>query len=149
MRWRSGVGTMGATIFLMAGSFAVGVPTAQAVTCSGGSCEGKNPQSSGCSSSASSVASAQTIYGRLEFELRYSSSCKTWWTRFVAINNGSVGTIDVERKLDSYPGTTTYLSKSGQEGWTAMLLNGSGYHFRACGTWEGQDTTCTNWYTKG
>ena len=78
---------------LMAGLFAVlalavalavaPVLPALAVSCYGDYCSGKDPQNSGCSADAYTVASAGVLGsgGSSVVELRWSPTCKTNWTR--------------------------------------------------------------------
>jgi hypothetical protein len=56
---------------------------AQAVTCYGDYCSGKDPVATGCSADARTVASNVTVYGGAYryVQLRWSPTCKTNWTR--------------------------------------------------------------------
>lgn len=60
----------------------VGAPTAaQAATCYGDYCSGRDPESTGCSADAYTTALARIAGTYSYVELRWSPSCKTNWAR--------------------------------------------------------------------
>lgn len=60
--------------------------SAQAVSCYGDYCSGRDPVSSGCGADARTVASVDITGARLE--LRWSNRCKTNWARYVQYPRG-------------------------------------------------------------
>ncbi len=75
----------------------VSAHSAQAATCSGYGCDGKDPAATGCSSGAETVKSkyievyvaskeSEERVGRLD--LRYSPSCRTNWARVTFLQEG-------------------------------------------------------------
>lgn len=56
-------------------------PSALAVGCYGDYCSGQNPQSTGCSADARTVASVYVPGTQSPVELRWSPTCKTNWAR--------------------------------------------------------------------
>ena len=79
MRQRIGA-TVAATV-LVAGGLASVAPAANAASCYGSSCAGKNPSGTSCERDARTVG-AMTVGGDGMLELRYSPSCKANWGRF-------------------------------------------------------------------
>lgn len=77
-----------AVVALVVGGVAVATP-AQAVTCYGDYCSGKDPQSSGCAADAFTV----TSWGNSTFmlETRWSPTCKTNWGRITLYDTGIIG----------------------------------------------------------
>jgi hypothetical protein len=57
------------------------VPPAHAVSCYGDYCSGRDPESSGCSADAYTVAHARIAGTYVNVELRWSPRCKTNWAR--------------------------------------------------------------------
>jgi hypothetical protein len=137
-----------AALILSAG---VAVVPAQAASCSGAGCSGKNPSSAGCGDDATTTAYASTPGGYSSAQLRHSSTCKAYWTRL----GGNVDccyrgvTIDVERRYDAN-GAMSYYSKHipyGSTGYTLMFGSSTGFSIRACITMDqGGGTGCTGWY---
>jgi hypothetical protein len=75
----------------MLAALVVPVSTALAVTCSGSGCNNTSPQTTGCSAGAVTKKSA-TIYDDFQttkvigkVELRYSPTCKTFWSRVTVL----------------------------------------------------------------
>ena len=66
-------------LLLTASALAIAPSTANAVTCWGNYCSGKDPMSSGCASDAYTVA--QAFPGWATIDLRWSPTCKTNWAR--------------------------------------------------------------------
>lgn len=75
-----------AVVALVAGGVAVATP-AQAVTCYGDACSGRDPQATGCAAGAYTATSWGN--GSFLLETRYSPACKTNWARLTMYNNGN------------------------------------------------------------
>lgn len=63
-------------------------PPAQAATCSGTGCNGKDPEATGCSAGAT-VADSVALYPSGRAQLRWSPSCGTNWVRILDFPGGS------------------------------------------------------------
>jgi hypothetical protein len=87
---------------------------ATAATCSGSGCNGTDPQSTGCASSAitaeetSIISKSGVLVGYVD--LRYSTACKTAWARTVDYYSSSGGS-DVVRSDGKYYGCGYYVGK--------------------------------------
>jgi hypothetical protein len=53
-----------------------------AVGCVGSACDGKNPQTMGCSTGAQ-IKKERTWFQEVTLQLRYSPACDAWWTRAI------------------------------------------------------------------
>lgn len=78
MKVRRSVGSLVATALLVGVGLVVAPSTAMAASCQGSTCEGKDPQTYGCSGDATTKASF--VDGQY-FEMRYSKKCNAVWTR--------------------------------------------------------------------
>ena len=117
-----------------------------AVTCSGSGCEGKNPQTTGCSADAVTAASAAIPDGKVE--LRWSQTCLTFWSRVTSWIGPTTIRTRVQRQTSpiqsyddiDYNATQAYNDKM-------MYIPFFGPRHRACGR-VGANTTyvCTIWY---
>ncbi|MCL2585276.1 MAG: YjfA family protein [Streptosporangiales bacterium] len=116
--------------------------TASAATttasCSGNGCDGRNPNSTGCSATAITAEEVEVVDSSSgaddgELQLRYSTACRTTWARFVAPSAQIlVATIRVVRnhnQLDFQAdsgGAISYSSTLGQYfDYTNMLYDGN------------------------
>lgn len=123
-----------ASVMGVAGTFFAAAP-ASAATCKGSSCEGKDPNSYGCSDDAKNLDEF-TLNGH-RVELRWSKKCDATWTRVSGDDNGPADKVwvrsyhwvgvppDHREFRKSY---LTYVSTSTV--WTKMV-NGA-YDARAC-----------------
>jgi hypothetical protein len=82
---------------LLASIFAVA--PADAATCYGDYCSGKDPQATGCAADARTVAHVRDAGGGYILELRWSPSCKTNWAR---ISKGSISWIKAVQPSTGY-----------------------------------------------
>lgn len=78
-----------ACLALAFGASAVTAPPAHAVTCYGDYCSGVDPDSSGCSAGAITVATKTNP--AFTMDLRWSATCKTNWTRITMYDTGLIG----------------------------------------------------------
>ncbi|TDC38518.1 DUF2690 domain-containing protein [Micromonospora sp. KC213] len=111
------------TALLAAPGLASAAPTTDPDTCRNGggsgylSCNGKDPVKMGCS--GSTVADGVAKNG-VYIELRYSSSCQAYWTRYTN-DPGSAG----EARIKSTTGSLIYRKNlaayKGETGWTPMM----------------------------
>jgi hypothetical protein len=91
---------------------------AQAVSCYGDYCSGKDPQASGCSADARMVA-VEGVYGtggESWVELRWSPTCKTNWAR---VNFAATSV----KAVQSTGYTQTYSGTNGSYWWSAMIYS--------------------------
>lgn len=158
MRFKSRIAAlslvMAAMFTVTTGAIAVTGTPAIAASCSGATCIGKDPKSTGCQTGATAK---ETVYvatgaGTISYNLVYSPSCHAYWALF--ISNYTIATattkIIVEKQCfnDGYYSCGTY-SKIGpissiDRVWTAMVASlSSTERFRAC---DIDDTQCTAWY---
>jgi hypothetical protein len=126
--------------------FVMPAPPAFAVTCSGSGCEGKNPQTTGCSADAITAASASIPDGKVE--LRWSQTCQTFWSRVTSWIGPTTIRTRVQRQTSpiqsyddiDYGATQAYNDKM-------MYIAFFGPRHRACGRVGANATyVCTIWY---
>jgi hypothetical protein len=126
----------------VSGVAAISAP-AFAVSCSGAGCIHKDPQASGCSSGATTLASVTPPGGGPVVTLRWSSACVANWTRFED-NTGGYSPGDWNYWVETSDGHREYQLFSNAY-WTYMV-NGN-LAARAC--IQGVATTqynCTAWF---
>ncbi|MFF7680041.1 DUF2690 domain-containing protein [Actinacidiphila glaucinigra] len=122
-----------AVTMLFAGAATIGLTSpASAATCSGSSCDGKNP-SSYCQSDARTVQSL--ALGQAVLELRYSPTCRAAWAR---ISNASYNTFD-----QFTPYATVHRNSDGREYSCSVSTSGS-----SCYTLMVNDANVTS-YARG
>ncbi len=131
-----------ATLLTLGIGLTTAASPAYAAACSGSSCVGKDPQGTGCSSGAASLASVRPPGGGPAVILRWSSSCRANWTRFDDSGGDSPGywtfwaeTSDGHREYKMWNNAL----------WTFMV-NGN-LSARACIKGVATDQySCTGWY---
>lgn len=116
---------LGATVtaaLMAAGALTQSAPAAAAsamarldVGCYGDYCSGKDPESTGCSADAVTVAYTPYRYGTLD--LRWSNTCKTNWAR---INSSYTGSLQA-RQSTGY--TQGFSSSNASYSWTKMIYS--------------------------
>lgn len=136
--------------------------SARAATCTGSGCAGKDPVATGCYSGSTVLSSAPVyaygtggwIVGKIE--LRYSSTCKTKWSRVVPYNyavypGGPVYKYSYAfmKKVGYAPG---YNQKYGTGTINSTMVYGPGVKWQACGAIKisggSYYITCTGGSTK-
>jgi hypothetical protein len=112
-------------------------PAAHAVSCYGDYCSDQDPQASGCSADAYTVASAN-IYGTDAYvEIRWSPTCQTNWARSPATSLGNI------EAVQSTGYTQGYGANNGAYQWSRMI-----YSPKLCvkavawGGWGTTETAC-------
>lgn len=124
---------------LVAGLPVVTAAPAQAASCSRGTCTGKDPKATGCSSSGVTTLDEFTD-GGFRVELRYSRTCHAAWTRWTVASQLNISRDVYIRRYDAnFRQTGSYHTISGtspgQSGWTRMIGKGT-YppltYFRSC-----------------
>ncbi|WP_369122438.1 DUF2690 domain-containing protein [Micromonospora deserti] len=146
---------------MLLASFAVVFVTstpAQAATCSGTSCVGKSPRTTGCDRDGERVRSIYFDEGYRSLSLVRSKACRAMWALYV--NNNSFGPncwtwsekLTVRRQLWTPYGWATHSTGSKtvsadcvSRQWTTMLLNTADDRHRAELTWPG-GTKRTTWF---
>lgn len=130
-------------------SFMIQVPVSTyAATCSGTGCNGKDPQSSGCASGATTVATAYFTGGYVE--LRWSATCQTNWARVVSTSgNKYLKAYIVQQNVGELYASNVY----GQSTYSPMKYAPTGQiYIQACGFMATQPNTdvgsgnCTGFY---
>ena len=129
------VGVVAMTALMSALALTPAHAATAAVSCSGRGCDGKDPVSSGCSSTAITAEDREIITsdGRGVtgvIQLRYSTACRTVWARiinsFTPSNSNAEGS--VFRNSDSNVESCLHLTYSSSLGnyscYTAMLYDG-------------------------
>lgn len=109
---------------------------AAAATCSGSSCNGQSPETTGCAASATTL---QTVYIRYngagaaigKVELRSSSTCKTRWSRVTSFEGTERVIYEEINRSDglSYNDVDEYAV----QGYSPMVYVGTTYTASACG----------------
>lgn len=158
--------SMALVIAFVANMFVAASP-AQAASCVGNECNGKDPNSY-CASGATTLKSflyhEPVYYDSAGWEERYNSTCKAVWVRLtVTSGSGYVDTPKVRGRIESRVGTsetvvreyTPVLELTGlrqsKTDWSAMVSRGTGKQNRMCwnytrpesDTWNGWD--CSAW----
>jgi Protein of unknown function (DUF2690) len=122
-------------------------PATPEVTCSGHGCDGKDPESTGCASTAITAEYANIFDAYAErigqLQLRYSTACRTVWARVIAFGSTS-GSALAERNSDGLGYTCTGLTYSQTLGayscYTLMLYDGGVTSFASGAISEYGDT---------
>jgi hypothetical protein len=126
--------------------FVLPAAPAFAVTCSGSGCEGKNPQTTGCSTDAITAYSTAIPNGKVE--LRWSQTCETFWSRVTSWIGPTTIRTRVQRQSGS-PSTYDDIDYGATQAYNDKMMYDLflGPRHRACGR-LGSDTTwhCTIWY---
>jgi Protein of unknown function (DUF2690) len=112
---------------IVVGAGVVAPPAHAGVGCWGDWCSGRDPQATGCSADAYTVAAVDVTGARLE--LRWSPTCKTNWARYIQYPRGwFMGNIPLELRAVQDTGYTQRLSY-GVNGtgtgttWTPMIYS--------------------------
>lgn len=95
-------------------------PAAQAVTCYGDYCSGRDPEATGCSADAYTVVSARIPGTYTHVELRWSPSCKTNWAR-TSWNANPQSALRAVQCPTGY--TQGYSSTNGSYYWSRMIYS--------------------------
>jgi hypothetical protein len=110
------------------GSLAAGSSPAQAVTCSGSGCTGKDPMATGCAADAKTVTSYvnDDFVPTLVMELRWSPTCQTNWGRVNRVGLTSLKA--VKRRIYksgsiATVGTGSYFDTGTVYSWTRMIYS--------------------------
>ena len=119
-------------------TFMIATPqSAFAATCSGSTCQGKDPQAAGCSGDAYNLT--EMTFNQDRMEMRYSPSCGAVWTRCTTGNistvNNDAAIIMYSLSSDAYLGKYTVMCSNSAKGnvrWTPMAKF-SGQYLRTCG----------------
>lgn len=123
---------------LAAGTYVAPAP-ANAATCYGDYCSGQDPQASGCSASARTIAHT-AVYGtggEQWVNLRWSDVCKTNWAQ---VSNP----VSSVRAVQSGGYTQGYSSNNGSTAWSKMIYSPS--KCVSAQFWGGWGTTVTPCY---
>jgi hypothetical protein len=149
---------VGVVLLLATGGIVVWGQPSMAATCSGTSCNDKDPNSYGCSSGATSKIVRTLPGGTTTIEVRYSSRCNAWWAR-ERTDNGDptcVAWVSFEQQryihspqdgdyewleTASQPLVGSHYSNcSGQQSWSYMIADSSSDRYRTCVTWTPSPT---------
>ena len=121
------------------GSLTFTTGQANAVSCYGWTCDGRDPQGL-CGGDARTVLSTTTPLG-VRVELRYSPTCRTAWVRVTHAWPGDFADVDSN-------GGTSYTATvaSGHDVYTLMVDDVNPLKARACGGASFSDMRCTGWF---
>ncbi|MEU0680284.1 DUF2690 domain-containing protein [Streptomyces albogriseolus] len=118
--------------------------TAQAASCKGSGCTGRNPQTTGCGADAYTLKGSRVTPagGGPAVELRVSPSCSAAWARIQKANSNWRFKLEIKNRSPY-----TEHASPNHQAHTAMVWNSHAY--RACveqydgagGSW-----TCTKWF---
>jgi hypothetical protein len=140
------------------------VGPAAAVTCYGSTCDGKSPQTSGCSSSGAYEISSATVYtagdGPATGHLMYTDACHAFWVRGQSLGSATAYGADYQIRIVKktistdqlvYRDTVTVGSnQAGPSGYewnfTAMAGRHSDRKIRGCVGFNG-NWSCTGWFS--
>ncbi|MDI2124771.1 DUF2690 domain-containing protein [Yinghuangia seranimata] len=118
---------------LLAGGLVAAPEASAAPTCLGATCNGKNPAATTCADDA------RTVISDYPMELRYSSSCRAAWGRFMI--NAPTGS-KIEIKNNQGKKYTTY----GSGKFYSVMVNDKDVKAWACGYWPRANVECTRDY---
>ncbi|MEZ5093450.1 DUF2690 domain-containing protein [Nocardioides sp.] len=154
-RWRRALGVLVAAL-LGVGSVVATIGPAEAASCKGSNCTGKDPGVQGCLGGDSTIDSADWATASppyAEVLLRYNSSCKAMWAKGFSTPWYAYDIKIVKRRASDdallYNHRIT-VPRSGSESphWTKMAGWTSGSKIKACvespidaGVWR-----CTSWF---
>src|SRR4051812_35862654 len=106
---------------LTAGVGALHPAPALAVTCSGTGCTYQDPEASGCSADAVTVASYQLPAVQQRLDLRWSPRCQTNWARMYLDTNPTWLRAVQPDRGDGLPRVTQLSGRSSTYSWSAMI----------------------------
>ncbi len=90
-----------------------------AVSCYGDYCSGRDPDTTGCSADARTVAHVQLPWVRQRLEVRWSPTCKTNWARMLYDNDPTW--LKAVQPSTGY--TQSRILRSGSNSWTPMIYS--------------------------
>lgn len=151
-KWRRRIMVVLAASCLTIGGLLAASPPASAVPCSGASCDGLDPKTTGCNElKGRTLRSVTHEDWDISYQLRRSDGCKAVWTRFVrddceqaAYNPPTYHWVRVQTQIwTPYTGWTAYKTHTDgmqnetdpcddSTGWTVMAPGHSGTRARAC-----------------
>ncbi|GAA0930076.1 DUF2690 domain-containing protein [Virgisporangium aurantiacum] len=109
-------------VLVAAGLTATAAP-AQAATCSGPACTYQNPESTGCSADAVTVAHVQLPAVQQRLELRWSPRCQSNWARMYLDTDPTwLRAIQPDRG-DGLPRVTQLIGRNSTYSWSAMIYS--------------------------
>lgn len=150
-RRRSGRGVTVAVAALLAATGLlvgpVGASPAQAASCEGSSCYGRDPRSTGCDSNVW-AGPYRFIPSSIGISVRWSRVCHTWWARFFDDVESGGGQLDLRLEQQilvnniwiPYANQFKRVYASPVYQWTGMLPDRTDDRVRAC-MWD----SCTDW----
>jgi hypothetical protein len=118
------------TVLLVLAGVVVAPQAANAVSCYGDYCSGKDPISTGCANDAYTVTSVSNNTGILE--VRWSPTCKTNWARWTAYPIGwcfgcnypySISAVQDTGYTQRFNWPANKAPVAGQTYWTAMIYS--------------------------
>ena len=97
------------------GTLALGPGAANAASCSGGGCDGKNPVTHGCASDAKTVRShvwsdhaAGGTFGQQVIKLRHSAHCKAFWAQVTTTAGGTAHVTSGQAYMSGFKPSTVH-----------------------------------------
>jgi hypothetical protein len=122
MAFRRTVAAAGAALLAACALLAIPV-AASAATCSGTGCTYQDPQASGCSADAVTVANLKLPWVAQQLELRWSPSCKTNWARMYLDTNPTWLRAVQPNRGDGLPRVTQLSGHNDIYSWSAMIYS--------------------------
>lgn len=120
---RKGVpAALGTALVTTAALIAAPAP-ASAATCSGAGCTYQDPQASGCSADAVTVANLKLPYVAQQLELRWSPRCQTNWARMYLDTNPTWLRAVQPDRGDGLPRVTQLSGHNDTYSWSAMIYS--------------------------
>jgi hypothetical protein len=120
---RKGILAAVGTVCLTAAALVATPAPASAVTCSGAGCTYQDPQASGCSADAVTVAHLKLPYVAQQLELRWSPRCKTNWARMY-LDTGPTWLRAIQPdRGDGLPRVTQLSGHNDTYSWSAMIYS--------------------------
>ena len=147
---RAGIRSILLSVAIGAAWLIIPVDNALAVSCSGSTCNGKSPETTGC---AASGVTLRYIYIRRDgagpnlakVELRSSTVCKTRWSRVTSL----IGPVDISTEIDRNDGLFyADWDPNATSAYSPMVYVGTTKTAAACGITENDPNhqiACTNY----
>lgn len=121
--WRRMVSTLVLSIAATGTLLGVGAGPANAISCSGAGCTYQDPQTSGCSADAVTVASYKLPAVQQRLELRWSPRCKTNWARMYLDPYPTWLRAVQPDRGDGIPRVTQLSGRNDTYSWSAMIYS--------------------------
>ncbi|MCD9145495.1 DUF2690 domain-containing protein [Streptomyces albireticuli] len=141
---RSALATATGLLVLSTAGWAPAAPAAPApkalVTCEGASCDGADPNQTGCASGRATTLESKSYLGRT-IRLRYNPDCRAAWAQLTEGKPGDDALVQDDQGLTYHRSIS-----SGTDTYSPMVSNKDPRKARACVTVPGSGQSCTGYH---